>query len=273
SFNRIMQQEVPLDSNANFIQLFEDSSQVRQLLMHAAEAESPISVDLLLSGDRAAGSRWLHALFSSVRNEDDELLVECILYDISERARREQQVRLEAERDALTQLYNRRAGERHLEQALSEALAEQQTCALMMIDLDRFKPINDTYGHEAGDRVLVAISQRLGQCLRKQDVIIRWGGDEFVVLVFSGKNLEAVPLVADKLLQVICQPIDIGAGRLESVGASIGISLFPLHGQQSDELIAKADRAMYQVKEQGRNHFLIYHDPILSSVQNSGVGS
>lgn len=258
AFPRILGVDNDSVAQSNFIHLFDDASQVRQMLLHATIEQTPISEDLKLSGTRAGSSRWLHALFSSVRSESGELLVECILYDVSERTRREQQTREEAERDPLTQLYNRRAGERHLQEALEMARADQQLCALMLIDLDRFKPINDTYGHDAGDRVLVAIADRLNQSLRKQDVVVRWGGDEFVVLVFPGRDIDSVPLVAGKLLQQISQPIDLGIGRHDQVGASIGVTIFPQHGQLLGDLIGKADRAMYQAKERGRNQFILY---------------
>lgn len=261
SFSRILGLDETATGNSNFIYLFDDAVQVRRLILHAVTEHTPASEDLQLSGTRAGGARWLHALFSSVRSESDEVLVECILYDVSERTRREQQTRQDAERDPLTQLYNRRAGERRLQEALEQARADQQLCALMLIDLDRFKPINDTYGHDAGDRVLVTIAQRLSQSLRNQDVVVRWGGDEFVVLVFPGRDIDGVPMVAGKLLQQISQPVDLGIGRSDQVGASIGVVVFPLHGQQLGDLLGKADRAMYQAKERGRNQYLLYQPP------------
>lgn len=258
SFSRILGLESSDAAQSNFIHLFDDASQVRQLLTHATTEQSPISEDLKLSGTRAGSARWLHALFSSVQSGNDEVLVECILYDVSERTRREQQTREEAERDPLTQLFNRRAGERHLQEALDQARNEQQPCALMLIDLDRFKPINDTYGHDAGDRVLVSVAHRLVNSLRKQDVVVRWGGDEFVVLAFLGRDIDSVAVVGNKLLQQIGQPVDLGIGHHDQVGASIGIALFPQHGQQLGDLVARADRAMYQAKERGRNQYLLY---------------
>lgn len=258
AFSRLLGLEsVEAAQQSNFIHLFDDASQVRQLLQHATTERSPISTDLQLSGTRAGSARWLHALFSSVHNENDEALVECILYDISERTRREQQTRAEAERDPLTQLFNRRAGERRLQEVLEQARQQQEMYALMLIDLDSFKPINDTYGHEAGDRVLVAIANRLTQSLRKQDVVVRWGGDEFVVMAFVGQEAEAVTRVAGKLLQQIDQPIDLG-GHEGRVGASIGVVVFPQHGHKLVDLVAKADRTMYQAKERGRNQYLLY---------------
>lgn len=258
SFLRIAQLEPGQADKVSFIHLFDDASQVRELLNLAVTDNAPVSQDLQLSGHRSGAPRWLHGLFSSVSDEHGQLLIECILYDISERTRREQQTRQEAEHDPLTQLYNRRAGERELQAALEQARLTQNSCALMLIDLDRFKPINDTFGHEAGDKVLVAIAERLTRALRKQDIVIRWGGDEFVVLVHSGQDIEGINTVAEKLLQQLGRPVDLGIGRSDSVGASIGIALFPQHSQTLEDLISKADKAMYWVKEHGRNQYQIY---------------
>lgn len=266
SFNRIMSLPEAPSSQTSFIHLFDDASRVKALLEHALEDRAPISEDLQLSGTRAEAARWLHALFSSVSDEHGNLLIECILYDVSERTRREQQTRQEAERDPLTQLYNRRAGERELQSALDYARNNQLTCALMLIDLDRFKPINDNYGHEAGDRVLTAIADRLVRSLRKQDIVIRWGGDEFVVLVYPDQDIDAVPIVAAKILQQLGKPIDLGIGRSDSIGASIGIALYPQHSQTLGDLIAKADKAMYDVKQHGRNHYAIYQPQLPDAV-------
>lgn len=260
--NPSFQQLLELDPNATSVQFFthqfDDASLVQQLLQQAVTGHSPVTRDLLLSGTRAASARWLHALLSSVQDGEGQTLVECILYDVSERARRELQIRQEAELDPLTQLYNRRAGERLLHDNLEQLRFSSELCALLLIDLDRFKPINDTWGHDAGDKVLVTIAQRLTQSLRRNDVIIRWGGDEFVALLSPCRDLDAINQVASKLLHQIGQPIDLGNGHSDHVGASIGMAVFPLHGQQLDDLIAKADRAMYQAKEAGRNQICLY---------------
>ncbi len=258
SFAQIMQISPDTASHVDFPDLFADAADVRALLQQATQSRSPINSDLNLS-PTASHSNCLHVLFSSVSDEQGNLLVECILYDISERAQREQQTLFEAERDTLTQLFNRRAGERRIQEALKRARADQSHCAVMLIDLDRFKPINDTYGHEAGDKVLVAVADRLKHCLRKSDIIIRWGGDEFLVLVLEGNDAMAASVVAEKILDGLRQDIDLGNGRQGHIGASIGIAMFPEHGVQSQELISLADQAMYQVKQGGRNGFAYYH--------------
>lgn len=259
SFAQIMRIEPDSIANVTFPDLFADAADVRSLLQRATHSRNPINSDLNLSTNASSDNSCLHVLFSSVSDEQDNLLVECILYDISERAQREQQTLFEAERDTLTQLFNRRAGERRIQEALKRARADSTQCAVMLIDLDRFKPINDTYGHDAGDKVLVAVADRLRHSLRKSDIIIRWGGDEFLILILEGNDTLAASVVAEKILEGLRQDIDLGAGRRDSIGASIGIALYPDHGQQSQELITHADQAMYQVKQSGRNGFAYYN--------------
>jgi diguanylate cyclase (GGDEF)-like protein len=129
--------------------------------------------------------------------------------------------------------------------------------ALMFIDLDRFKPINDTFGHDAGDHVLVSVSTRLSKFIRETDFIARVGGDEFVIIIEHVENLEAVEIVAKKILEKIQEPIDFNGNNC-SVGASIGISLFPDHAPDEETLLRNADTAMYSAKEAGRNNFRFY---------------
>ena len=251
---------VDLQHDANFFDIFENPDSVREVVHQAQASGLPLNSDLKLLCPNTGQPRWMHGLFSSVKDEYGSLLVEGILYDISERAEREQQALFEAERDPLTQLYNRRAGERHIKDALQVARVKNAGCALMLIDLDRFKPINDTFGHDAGDKVLVTVAQRLRHTLRKNDVVIRWGGDEFLIMVLEGSDANSAGIVAEKILQHLGEDIDIGEGRCEHVGASIGIALYPSHGMMPAELIEYADRAMYQAKQRGRNGFIIYAD-------------
>lgn len=249
-------------------ELFEDHHQI-ELLLQQAQEETTVSQDLKLLRVEGSSRRWLHAIFSPVRDENNELLIECVLYDISERARREQQVRHEAERDPLTQLYNRRAGTRFLEEALQKCQKENQPCCVMLIDLDKFKPINDTHGHEAGDKILISVAERMTQALRKSDVIIRWGGDEFLVMAMpSSQNLE-VECIATKLIEQIRLPVEITKDLSAQVGASIGIAIFEEDGYNVDELIRKADLAMYSAKKNGRNQFQTYNDSCDDSLKSA----
>jgi len=170
----------------------------------------------------------------------------------------EKETRKEAERDPLTNLLNRRAGERAISRALDKADTNNTRCAIMLIDLDRFKPINDTYGHDAGDHTLVTISNRLTDALRKNDIVIRWGGDEFLILVQQGHDDLQISVIADKILATLSVNIDINTSIQESIGASIGISLYPDHGTDPSYLFDLADKAMYHIKRSGRNGYFIH---------------
>ena len=134
-------------------------------------------------------------------------------------------------------------------------MTEHNQCALMMIDLDRFKPINDLYGHEAGDFVLVEIAHRMHKCVRGEDMVIRWGGDEFLIFLQSGEEkLNPIP-VAKKILSQLSQPIRLDNNIEVNVGASIGIALYPDHSDNLVNLIEIADDHMYQIKNEGRNGY------------------
>lgn len=237
-----------------FEDLFADRSKVYDALKKAPLQVAPVTLDLQIISDDE--TLWLHALMSSVIDEHGNQLTECILYDISERAQRELQTKQEAERDPLTQVLNRRGGEKRIDEALEEGKISNNKCALLLIDLDKFKPINDTYGHDAGDKVLVTVSKRLNNVLRKTDTVIRWGGDEFLILVQQVNDELDPHAVCEKLLESLKLSIDIG-DRDVQIGASIGVSIFPDHSNDRDELIELADKAMYQVKQKGRDGYNI----------------
>ena len=170
----------------------------------------------------------------------------------------EKQTRKEADRDPLTNLLNRRAGERAIAKALKQAEVDNTRCAILLIDLDRFKPINDTYGHEAGDQTLITVSDRLTDTLRQSDIVIRWGGDEFLIMVRQGHSDLQIDIVADKILKALAADIAINETTQENIGASIGISLYPEHATESALLFELADKAMYHTKRSGRNGYFIH---------------
>ena len=126
--------------------------------------------------------------------------------------------------------------------------------ALLFIDLDKFKPINDTLGHDAGDLVLKTVAERLNQIIRKTDTAARLGGDEFVLILDNVKERQDAAVTARTLLEAIPRPIPVNDTTC-SVGASIGISHFPTDGKTVAEFLSAADKAMYKVKESGRNNF------------------
>jgi diguanylate cyclase (GGDEF)-like protein len=142
---------------------------------------------------------------------------------------------------------------KYLDMALARAERSRQTLALLFIDLDDFKQVNDRLGHQAGDRLLRLVAQRLLSCMRAGDMVSRLGGDEFTV-VMENCQLDRLPALAEKLVGALGAPIDLG-GQAATVSASIGIATYPRSGASQDELIHKADAAMYSAKEAGKNGY------------------
>lgn len=162
-----------------------------------------------------------------------------------------------AYQDPLTGLSNKRYVDVLFGQALQLANRPHQALAVFYIDLDNFKPINDSAGHKTGDLVLQEVARRLKASLRSTDICARIGGDEFVVIATQIEQEQHVLEIAAKLLKQLQQPVEID-GHSYELGASIGVSLHPRHGQELAELLEKADSAMYQVKQQGRNGYRLY---------------
>lgn len=156
-------------------------------------------------------------------------------------------------RDRLTDLPNRSLLYDRLGTAIATARRSQRKVALLFLDLDGFKPVNDQYGHKAGDRALRSVAGRLTRAVRQMDTVARVGGDEFAVLLCEVDDAGAIDIVARKILAGLAEPIDLGNGRSATLGASIGISVFPDNGMEIDRLIAVADGAMYASKARGKN--------------------
>lgn len=181
-----------------------------------------------------------------------------ILNDFSALRRMQGELNFLAYHDALTGLGNRRLLDERLVAELAAAARSERRLALLFIDLDGFKLINDTLGHAHGDAELKAVAERLRQCVRPSDVIARFGGDEFVVLVPDLANVNAVDALAEHILREIRRPLFV-AGQEISISASIGIALFPDHGSDAAALIKASDSAMYEAKLNGRNCALHFH--------------
>lgn len=191
------------------------------------------------------GIRWLSVRqrLGSGRTKGRALLA---VQDISER----EQLTYLAQHDSLAGLPNRHLFRDRLRQATARAKREQRRVAVMFLDLDRFKQVNDTLGHAAGDVLLRLVSERWAACLRKTDTVARVGGDEFAVIVEGFQTRDQVTRVAEKLLVSLEAPLVLD-GTLASVGVSIGIALHPEDGEAEEALLQRADTAMYQAK---RNH-------------------
>jgi diguanylate cyclase (GGDEF)-like protein len=155
-----------------------------------------------------------------------------------------------AHHDALTSLPNRMAFQHNLAQSVALADRQQGSLALLFIDLDGFKTINDSFGHDIGDQMLVQAAARLHECVRASDMVGRLGGDEFVVLLTDNPNAEQAALVADKVIGAISKPYQI-PGANPVLGASVGIAMYPVHAKTADQLLIVADTAMYVAKRAG----------------------
>lgn len=181
--------------------------------------------------------------------------------DISDRKRSEQHIHFLATHDSLTSLPNRFMFSQILNLAIESAHRYHRKLAVFFIDLDRFKNINDTLGHEAGDFLLCEMAARLKQCLRASDVVGRLGGDEFVILLPEPESTEQIATVAQKILSASLNPIDIN-GQECRVTASIGICVYPDDGKDEQALMKNADIAMYRAKEEGKNNYQFYSPDI-----------
>ncbi|MDI1309976.1 MAG: sensor domain-containing diguanylate cyclase [Methylotenera sp.] len=180
-------------------------------------------------------------------------------------ARKLLETRLEnlAHFDALANIPNRTLFNDRLKLALSYTKREKKMLAVMFIDLDLFKEINDLYGHETGDIVLKKISRQLVSCVRESDTVARMGGDEFVVLLPIVDDIEDVKLVASKIVEAVAQPIKVAKTHLH-VTCSIGIAIYPQHGKDEKLLMINADMAMYQAKNSGKNQAKFFEESMLN---------
>ncbi|MEI7613083.1 MAG: diguanylate cyclase [Betaproteobacteria bacterium] len=181
--------------------------------------------------------------------------------DVTERSRVAHEMSRLAYYDHLTRLPNRRLLHDRMQMALNQARREQTRLALLLIDLDKFKPINDEYGHAVGDLLLKAVAERMQQCVRDSDTLARIGGDEFVVVLSGiGEGLDALG-VAEKIRLALNTPFELVEGIVADIACSIGVALYPEHGLTEKSLFKKADDAMYQAKDLGRNRVHLCNEP------------
>ena len=186
-----------------------------------------------------------------------------VVRDVSERARSEERMWRLAHFDELSGLPNRLLFRQLLEQAIRDANRERKSIAVLFIDLDRFKLINDTVGHDSGDMVLRQVAGRLRQCLREADLLSRFSGDEFAALLREIDDPEAARASAQRVLAAVAQPYEIN-GETYHLSASIGISIYPGDSPDATALLRNAELAMYRAKDQGKNNFQ-FHSPQMNA--------
>ncbi len=180
-----------------------------------------------------------------------------IMTDVTERKARESQMEFKAGHDTLTELPNRTLLEDRLSHAIDHAHRTGELVAVLFVDLDRFKPVNDTLGHAVGDALLRVVADRLRACVRAEDSVARIGGDEFVVMLEGLERPAAAEKVARKIMESLGQPLTIEGHALD-ISGTVGISLFPRDGTDVETLLRHADVAMYRAKKAGRNTFRFY---------------
>jgi len=185
-----------------------------------------------------------------------ELLARAIRYAI-ERKRAEEHLTYLAQYDHLTGLVNRSLFRDRLVQAMARSKRMHQPIGLMLLDLDRFKTVNDTFGHDMGDELLKAVTERLKVCVREVDTVARMGGDEFTIILEGVSSEQNILVVAKRITESIAEPFEL-KGHHISIGISIGITIYPHDDHPIDELLKHADTAMYRAKQQGGNAFHLH---------------
>lgn len=202
---------------------------------------------------------WTEVTVTGIRNESGVFVgLLGVTRNISERKQAEAKMLHMARHDPLTGLPNRALLADRLQQAMAAARRDGQVLALMFIDLDKFKPINDSLGHAVGDVLLVEVARRVRNCVRESDTVARIGGDEFVVLLRTVDSESGALAVADKIRVALGQPVCVGEHCL-GVSASIGVAMFPAHGEDDLALTQHADIAMYEAKARGGDAVYVFH--------------
>lgn len=219
-------------------------------------------------GVRADGSSYPRALtMVAVRDQEDGGITHyiAIFIDITERKRQEADIAHLAHHDTLTGLANRFSLHARLEQSLADARRKGNALAVLFLDLDRFKNINDSLGHHHGDALLVEVGKRLAESVRASDTVARLGGDEFVVVVQDVGTVSNAARVAGQLMERLSAPYSVGELELHAI-PSIGISMFPCDGETPDALLRNADAAMYHAKALGRANFQFFTEQLNRTV-------
>lgn len=227
----------------------------KNLLLMSKEASS-IQYRIIRGGGEV---RWIEDHLTPILNAFGESEKQIgLMIDITDRKKVEQNIEYMAFHDTLTGLPNRNMFNEYVQRALARAKRKNTNMAILFIDLDKFKVINDTLGHEMGDMLLKQVAERLNQCIRDGDIVCRQGGDEFIILLEDAADLERTELIVQRILAVLSKPFQIGREEVH-ITSSIGVSLYPLHGEDIETLIRNADEAMYIAKDHGTNLYYFYH--------------
>jgi diguanylate cyclase (GGDEF)-like protein/hemerythrin-like metal-binding protein/PAS domain S-box-containing protein len=248
---------------------------IEKMLGYASEQLKTITLDQLLAPeDAAVGMQHHHERLNGINSHqrynirlqhqsgvqiigevsgtvidwDGEPAVLNFISDVTQRMKNEQQIQFIAQHDQLTNLPNRLLLEDRLNQGIMHADRHQDRLAVLFIDLDRFKPVNDLYGHEMGDWLLKHVAERLKQSVRQSDTVVRWGGDEFIILLPSVITESQIKAICQKIMHHLQQPFITATGIELAMSCSIGVAVYPDHGLTASELLHVSDKSMYQAK-------------------------
>lgn len=227
---------------------FIDGDKVKQHITNNLDKNDVARGEYQLINDAQGNEVWVHILVTRSYGHDSSAYLQIFINDVTSHKNMVAHLSQEASTDKLTGLLNRVGAEREIEARLEA----QMPLSLMLIDLDGFKPVNDVHGHDAGDKILRHVAAALQSVLRKEDLCIRWGGDEFVVVI-EGANSDTALTLAEKLRTALSTPTHLDNGEQVAVGASIGVALSPQHGVSIKQLVSAADKAMYSIKHQQKN--------------------
>ena len=211
---------------------------------------------------RKSGEEYAKLLtVSAIYGENGEIKQYVGLFsDITESKIQEQKLEYLANYDSLTGLANRSLFTNRLKKAMSQSRRNGQRFGLAYLDLDGFKLVNDTHGHDVGDRLLQKVSMKIQNTLREGDTLARLGGDEFVMILHDAETTEATTKIIERIQQFISQPVDVD-GTSFQLSASIGVTFFPQHKGEItlQELVCQADKAMYQAKKAGQSRYIVFN--------------
>ena len=255
---------LPADDRERFVQGLND-------LSHGKVPSLVCEQKLQQSGREAIWIEWRASSIGPTPGVPGRRIVG-IFRDITARKRAELQTAYRALHDGLTSLPNRMSFEEQLQRAHAEVELTGRPLAVLFLDLDRFKAVNDSFGHDRGDRLLVEVGRRLQRCLRKSDLVARFGGDEFAILAREYKKPGDVNILANRIIKTVTKPIRIDDQDV-TIGVSIGITSFPEDRSPADILVANADLALYRAKQAGRGGWQRYHPGMPTRRQNQPPSS
>jgi diguanylate cyclase len=252
----LKQRENVCDSREDTAHRREETATLREQIIKGTDTEGAADEHLMMV--RQANSQLIISAIESQKLAEQVEIAKAKLHHL-------------AHHDALTGLPNRMLLQDRLNQAIELAARQARRFAVLFMDMDRFKQINDSLGHAVGDQLLQSIAHRLGDCVRNSDTLSRQGGDEFVVLLSNIMHAEDAALIAQKILTALAVPYLLDHHELR-VSVSIGIGIYPDHGSDAETLLKSADIAMYHAKESGRNHYKFFETESQSALRTEAAG-